>query len=246
MIRLPDGFGLTPAGSAVAVVIALLAMLPFARALRRGGLGIPLFAALGGALFLVAVLVVQVRAQAALASLVTNRVSPFWLGDHVWALPVALALVAALLQEGGRLGALALGTRVAPPRISLVAAGAVVGGGVGLVEAAMVLGAIPPAAFHPLSIAVLERVGAVAFHVGAGAVIGAGVARGRTWAGFALAVVVHWLIDSVAATFQVGLVSLAQAEAVSLVAGLAMLALGALALRAKSLKAPTGAHLSAL
>lgn len=238
MIALPYGFGLTLGGALVALVIALLAAGPFARPLRQGGGAVAGFAGMGAVVFLVAVLVVQVPVQSALGEAAANDLSPFWLGDHVWAVPLALALVAALLQEGARLGAVALSVRLRRPHLSPVAVGAAVGAGIGLVEAAMILGSIPPAEFSVVSVAVLERVSAVSFHVGAGALLGAGLARGRTWWAFALALLLHWLIDGLAAVHAVGLVSLATVEGVALVVGVGLLAFSALALGRPARRAP--------
>ena len=228
MIALPYGFGLSAPGSLVTLAVAALVTLPFWRTWRRMLLAAAGAAALGAALFLIAVWLVQAPAQLALATEVQGLVSPFWLGAHLWLLPLALALVAALLQEGGRLGALYVAVRGLARKLSPTALGAAVGAGVGFVEAAMVLGAIPPAAFQVASLAVVERIGAVAFHVGAGALLGAGLARGRTLAAFGSVVAVHWLVDGLAALHGVALVGLAVVEAVNLVAGLGLLTLGAL------------------
>jgi hypothetical protein len=124
---------------------------------------------------------------------------------------------------GGR-QRVAWAVRDRPGPSASVRAGAVVGAGIGLVEAVMVLGAVPPASFDPLSLAVLERVGAIAFHTGAGATPGAALRARRAVVAFALVVALHALIDGLAALHDAGLASFALAEAVNLAVGLGLLA----------------------
>lgn len=238
MISLPDGFGLTVSAALIALAIAGLLVWPFAAALpgRLRRASTLLAPACGMALFVPGIWLVQVPLQGWLQQRVTGSISPFWLGAHLWLLPVALALVAALVQELGRLGAVALAVRLRPGAV--VAIGALTGAGVGLVEAAMVLGTLPPAALHVLSLAVLERVGAVALHTGAGALVALGLARRRPWATFGAVVFLHAVVDSFAAVYAVGLVSLALVETVGLVVGLGLWGAGLAFVRGRTGTAP--------
>ena len=220
MIALPDGFAFSLAGGAVAMALGAMAALPFAVRLRPMArrLSIVWAPVAGMVLFAFGVFAVQAPLQRAIAAWIEGAVSPFWLGAHVWLLPAALALVASLVQEMARLGAVWFASaRVRAPD---AAVGALVGAGVGLFEAAMVLGAVPPQQLHILSVAVLERVGAVAFHTGAGAALGVGIGRGRAVSALSAVVALHWAIDGLAAMYGVGLVPLALAEAMSLAIGM--------------------------
>lgn|GEM_PF-3679950 len=228
MIALPDGFGLTVPAAAVATVVACVwgsAFLAWAAPLDAARIGrLAAAAGVGAALFGLAVFAVQVPLQSAAGAAIGGDLSPFWLGAHLWFAPLLLALVAAACQELGRLAAVALGVRLAAGRVGAPALGVAAGFGVGLFEAAMILGALPPGQLHLVSLAVLERVGAVAFHVGAGGLLGLGIARRRTGAALAIAIVLHAVVDGLAALYGVHLVSLALVEAANLAVGVGLLA----------------------
>jgi len=221
MIALPDGFALRPEAALVALVLGALALLGHlaGRPVRRWPA--VLAAALGIALFGIAVFFVQTPLQLAFYTSVSRAISPFWLGANPWFLPLGIALLAALCQESARLLAILLARR-AWQRDALTRLGAIVGAAVGGFEAAMVLGAIPPAALHLASLAVLERVGAVAFHTGSGALIGLGLGRGRAPLAFGAAVALHLVVDFLAAALSYGIGSLFLVEAVNLVLGLGL------------------------
>jgi hypothetical protein len=210
---LPDGFALRPAAALIAFLLCafgLAAFGPRPRALAIAQAATALFPAAGIAVFALTLFAIQIPVQAALVANAAVGLSPFWLGSHVWALPVALALIAAVLQEGARRVALWLGMRLTRlAGLSAPLAGAWVGAGIDLVETTMVLGAVAPDRLHLVSVAVLERIGAVAFHTGAGGILGVGVARRRVGLAFALVVVAHFAIDALAALYGVGAVPLA-------------------------------------
>ena len=224
MIALPYGFGLTPAGALIGIILAGLAALAYRRFLRPGRLWALCGAAvLGAALFLLAVFAVQVHLQLWLSRLILDTVSPFWLGRHTGLLPAAIALLAGLCQESARLLALFLALRLLAPDVDARGLGAAVGAGVGGIEAVIVLGAVPPAHFSVFSAAVLERVGAVAFHTGAGAALGIGLGARRVGLAFVLVTVVHWGIDTMAGLVQLGALSGAFVLGATLVVGLGTL-----------------------
>ncbi len=221
MIPLPDGFALRPVAGLIALVLAGLAFGGHLAGRRASPYRAVLAAALGMALFLVAVFLVQVPLQGFAYRLVGSSISPFWLGGHPWFVPLALAFLAGLCQETARLLAIVAAGR-GLSRASLPLLGAVVGAAVGGIEAAMVLGAVPPTGLHLVSLAVLERIGAVAFHTGAGALIGLGLGRGRTGVAFALALLLHVAIDFFAAALSYGIGGLYLTETITLVVGLGL------------------------
>ncbi len=236
MIPLPDGFALRPLGAALALVLAALAVAGFLAGHRTAWPRALLAAGLGMALFAVAVFLVQAPLQIFFYRGAAQAISPLWLGAHPWFAPLGLAFLAGLCQEGGRLLAIVI-ARSGWPKPSLPLLGAVIGAGVGGFEAAMVLGAIPPAEFHLVSLAVLERVGAVAFHTGCGAALGLGLARGRTALAFLVVLVLHTAVDFFAAALSYGIGGVAEAEAVALVVGLGIYASTLVMAR----RGPTGA-----
>lgn len=202
---------LTVDGTAAALLLSALFWLPFARGGRPTRVGLLWLAApLAGLLFLVGVFEVQVQTQAVLGQALAQAISPLTLEALPLLIAVPLALLAGVLQEAARLagivGALGLARQ---GRAAAPWAGALAGAGVGVVEAAWLLGAVPPGHFGLLGAAVLERAAAIAFHVGAGALIGFGIAARRTAAAFALSVLVHTAIDTGAALYQMGRTSAA-------------------------------------
>ncbi len=221
MIPLPDGFALRPLAGLFALVLACLALLGHLAGRRAVWYHAVLAAVLGMALFLVAVFWVQSPLQLTAYRLLGNAISPFWLGGHPWLLPLVLAFLAALCQEAARLLVI-LVCRRGWPKPSWPLLGAVVGAAVGGIEAAMVLGAIPSADLHLISLAVLERVGAVAFHTGAGAALGLGLARGRAGLAFLVVLLCHLAIDFFAAALSYGIGGLAVTEAIGLGVGLGL------------------------
>ena len=221
MIPLPDGFALRPIAALIALLLAGLALGGHLAGRRVAPYRAVLAAVLGMALFLIAVFFVQVPLQSFSYRLVGNSISPFWLGGHPWFVPLVLAFLAGLCQEAARLGAI-IAARRGVSRSSLPLLGAVVGAAVGGIEAAMVLGAIPPTSLHLVSLAVLERIGAVAFHTGTGALLGLGLARGRAWVAFALALLLHIVIDFFAAALSYGIGGLYLTETIGLVVGLGL------------------------
>ncbi len=220
MIPLPDGFALRPPAAA-------LALLGFLEARRPAWPRAFVAALLGMALFGIAVFLVQAPLQLLFDRVAAQAVSPFWLGANPWFLPLGLALLAGLCQEGLRLLAIVVARQGWPGPLPLL--GALVGAAAGGFEAAMVLRAVPTPALHLWSLAVLERVGAVAFHTGAGAALGLGLARGRTGLAFLLVVGLHVATDFTAAALSYGIGSLWAAEAIALLIGLGTYA-GALSL----------------
>jgi len=223
MIPLPDGFALRPLAAALALVLAALALTGFLAGRRTAWPRALLAAVLGMALFAVAVFLVQAPLQIFFYRGAAQTVSPLWLGAHPWFMPLGLAFLAGLCQESARLLAIVI-ARSGWPKPSLPLLGAVIGAGVGGFEAAMVLGAIPPAEFHLVSLAVLERVGAVAFHTGCGAALGLGLARSRAALAFLLVLLLHLAVDFFAAALSYGIGSVAEVEAVALVVGLGIYA----------------------
>ena len=221
MIPLPDGFALRPVAGLIALVLAGLALGGHLAGRRVAPYRAVLAAVLGMALFLVAVFFVQVPLQGFAYRLIGSAISPFWLGDHPWLVPLALAFLAGLCQEAARLLAIVAAGR-GLSRASLPLYGAVVGAAVGGIEAAMVLGAVPPTDLHLVSLALLERIGAVAFHTGAGALLGLGLARARAAVAFALALLLHVAIDFFAAAISYGIGGLDLTETIGLVVGLGL------------------------
>ncbi len=242
MIPLPDGFALRPFAGLLGLLLAALALLFFLAGRRAVWHRAVLAALLGMALFLLAVFAVQAPLQVEAYRALANAVSPFWLGANPWLIPLVLALFAGLCQEAARLLAIAVARR-SWPKASLPLLGAIVGAGVGGIEAAMVLGAIPPAQLHLASLAVLERVGAVPFHTGAGAVLGLGLAKGRAGLAFLAVLALHVLIDFFAAALSYGIGGLALTEAISLAVGLGLYLSSLLV--ARRLPAPSGPPLDA-
>lgn len=221
MIALPDGFALRPLGAAVGLVFATLALLGFLIHHRVTWYRVLPAAVLAMVLFLVAVFALQGPLQIFFYQSVAEGVSPFWLGGHPWLLPLGLAFLAGLCQEGARLLAI-LTVRRGWPKPSLPLLGAAQGAAFGGIEAAMVLGAIPTADFHLVSLAVLERIGAVAFHTGCGAALGLGLAQRRTGLVFLLVLLLHLVTDFFAAALSYGIGSLALTEAIALLIGLGL------------------------
>ena len=228
LIRLGPGLGLTPVSLAVAGALAALWVWPFSLAggpRRRSGWA--LF--YGAALFVGGVVAIQMPLQAALRGWLLRSVSPFGLAASPWLLAVPLALVAALVQELARLGAI----RLAAARQPLAAypwLGALAGAGAGMVEAAFILGGV--GSWAALAEPVLERAGAVALHVGAGAILGAGAARRRTLAALLAVVAVHAAVDSLAGLYQLGAMGLVTTLVVATTLGLGLW-LGAVAVAAR-------------
>ena len=219
MIPLPDGFALRPLAAAVGLALAALAALGFLLGRRLAWPRALAAAGIGMALFLIAVFAVQAPLQILSYQSLAQAVSPFWLGANTWLMPLVLAFLAAVCQEGARLLAILAARRGAADG-ALPLVGALVGAGVGGIEAAMVLGAIPGAQFHLLSLAVLERIGAVAFHTGCGAALGFGLARRKAGRVFLLVVLLHLLTDFFAAALSYGIGSLVLTEAIALLIGL--------------------------
>lgn len=198
------GISFDAAGTLAAAVIVAALWLPFAlhyRSLSRGATWLAL--PLGALLFLVGVFGVQTGLQTVVSGFITNSVSPFTLAAWPVLIAVPTALIAATVQEVARTAAIAASIRGLLHGRGAVAAGALAGAGVGLAEAAWILSALSTHPF-PLSAAVLERVFAIMFHVGAGALIGVGFARGRVWGALLLAILLHTGIDSAAALFDLG------------------------------------------
>lgn len=215
---------LTAGGTATAICLAGILWLPFALAGRPRGPGLLWTAApVAGVLFLAGVFWLQVPIQAVLGQAIVQGVSPLTLG--AWPILVAgpVALVAGLVQEAARLLGILAALRIARRDRALgLWTGALAGAGIGLFEAAWLLSAVPPAHFALLSEPVLERVLAVAFHIGAGALLGAGIAARRTGRAFALAVLLHTAVDSGAALYQLGRASLSVALWVTAAVGIGL------------------------
>ena len=196
----------TAGGTTTAGVLAGLLWLPFARAGRpRHPRLLWVAMPLGAILFLAGVFWIQVPLQALGGQWLVQSVPPFTLESWPLLVALPLALLAALVQESARWLAVSGALRVA--RGSLKRApwtGALAGAGIGFVEATWLLGSIPPAHFSLWSAAVLERLLAIAFHIGAGALIGGGIATGHPVGAFTIAVLLHTAVDSGAALYQMG------------------------------------------
>lgn len=215
---------LTAVGTATAIALASVLWLPFAAwgSPRSPGL-LWTAAPIGGLLFLAGVFGLQVALQTQLEQLLVRMVSPLTLEAWPIAIAAPIALVAALVQESARLFA-TLGTLRLAHRGRAAGAwtGALAGAGVGLFEAAWLLGAIPPTHFAILSAAVLERLIAIAFHIGAGALLGAGIVARRVTGAFVVAVMLHAMVDSVAALYQMGRASAGDALWMAAVIGIGL------------------------
>ncbi|MGQ9686879.1 MAG: hypothetical protein ACUVT2_11310 [Thiobacillaceae bacterium] len=211
--------------------------------LRRGWVWVGV--GLGTLLFPVSIAWVQVPAQQALTAIWQRLLTPAALQQWMPLISLPSLLVASVVQEGAKLlVALAVLWRLdaRQDRSAGLAAGAAAGAGYGAAEAFWVFNLIFSAGLTwatvqlqgPLALlGFVERLFAVPFHVGTGALLGYGLAAGRPGRYFLLAVTLHTVSNYAVVLVGAGALSPITAEVWA--AAVAAVTVGlALRLRARS------------